>query len=399
MDKQKNDEVIELKIDIDSSYTDLCIAGIDYKVNLLWTLEDYMEFSNIDDESEEECKAFIRKKIIDAIVDKKQIEQIATISDSDMDKYCQIMLDTNQKFAKEYDNLAKEYNRYIRFVKAGKEENNRLKNEIRKSMESVIDVIETVSKSMTEAMTKNLQIIVDSFKIWSDTYTERFWKSISNSIKKIVSSIKIPEIDEQRKQEILDNYKKWGEYGWTCIPDENDFLFSTEVSNKKEADRMAMEYISDEVIIHIFNELEKMKAVKKSDLRELKSCFEARSYKACCMIAFAMLEAKLARLSKNRATGMKGIKALRNKVENETNVKNTFFFLLHMENLNYGLSAFFENGNNFVKQPEVINRNFINHGMMHRKVYKRDAIQVILVTYNLYQLLEIMNGAKNDRKK
>lgn len=399
MDKQKNDEVIELKIDIDSGYTDLCIAGIDYKVNLLWTLEDYMEFSNTDDESEEECKAFIRKKIIDAIVDKKQIEQIATISDSDMDKYCQIMLDTNQKFAKEYDSLAKEYNRYIRFVKAGKEENNRLKNEIRKSMESVIDVIETVSKSITEAMTKNLQIIVDSFKICSDTYTERFWKSISNSIKKIVSSIKIPEIDEQRKQEILDNYKKWGEYGWTCIPDENDFLFSTEVSNKKEADRMAMEYISDEVIIHIFNELEKMKAVKKSDLRELKSCFEARSYKACCMIAFAMLEAKLARLSKNRATGMKGIKALRNKVENETNVKNTFFFLLHMENLNYGLSAFFENGNNFVKQPEVINRNFINHGMMHRKVYKRDAIQVILVTYNLYQLLEIMNGAKNDRKK
>ena len=399
MDKQKNDEVIELKIDIDSGYTDLCIAGIDYKVNLLWTLEDYMEFSNIDDESEEECKAFIRKKIIDAIVDKKQIEQIATISDSDMDKYCQIMLDTNQKFAKEYDSLAKEYNRYIRFVKAGKEKNNRLKNEIRKSMESVIDVIETVSKSITEAMTKNLQIIVDSFKIWSDTYTERFWKSISNSIKKIVSSIKIPEIDEQRKQEILDNYKKWGEYGWTCIPDENDFLFSTEVSNKKEADRMAMEYISDEVIIHIFNELEKMKAVKKSDLRELKSCFEARSYKACCMIAFAMLEAKLARLSKNRATGMKGIKALRNKVENETNVKNTFFFLLHMENLNYSLSAFFENGNNFVKQPEVINRNFINHGMMHRKVYKRDAIQVILATYNLYQLLEIMNGAKNDRKK
>lgn len=98
-------------------------------------------------------------------------------------------------------------------------------------------------------------------------------------------------------------------------------------------------------------------------------------------------------------TGMKGIKALRNKVENETNVKNTFFFLLHMENLNYSLSAFFENGNNFVKQPEVINRNFINHGMMHRKVYKRDAIQVILATYNLYQLLEIMNGAKNDRKK
>lgn len=142
-----------------------------------------------------------------------------------------------------------------------------------------------------------------------------------------------------------------------------------------------------------------MKAVKKSDSRELKSCFEARSYKACCMIAFAMLEAKLARLSKNRATGMKGIKALRNKVENETNVKNTFFFLLHMENLNYSLSAFFENGNNFVKQPEVINRNFINHGMMHRKVYKRDAIQVILAIYNLYQLLEIMNGAKNDRKK
>ena len=52
MDKQKNDEVIELKIDIDSGYTDLCIAGIDYKVNLLWTLEDYMEFSNIDDESD-----------------------------------------------------------------------------------------------------------------------------------------------------------------------------------------------------------------------------------------------------------------------------------------------------------------------------------------------------------
>ena len=67
------------------------------------------------------------------------------------------------------------------------------------------------------------------------------------------------------------------------------------------------------------------------------------------------------------------------------------FFSLHIGNESFELL-----GKNvraigvFSIQPQVINRHFSVHGMLHRRILKRDAIQTILAVYNLYYLIEWM---------
>jgi len=52
---------------------------------------------------------------------------------------------------------------------------------------------------------------------------------------------------------------------------------------------------------------------------------------------------------------------------------------------------FFENGNDFRKEPKLINRNFIAHGMNRRDVRKRDCIQLFLALYNLVDFLDFIS--------
>ena len=46
------------------------------------------------------------------------------------------------------------------------------------------------------------------------------------------------------------------------------------------------------------------------------------------------------------------------------------------------------NGDDFVKEPDVINRNFVGHGMNRRKVRRKDCIQLFLALYNVVDMTE-----------
>ena len=50
----------------------------------------------------------------------------------------------------------------------------------------------------------------------------------------------------------------------------------------------------------------------------------------------------------------------------------------------------FEKGNDFRKQPEVLNRNFLDHGMLTRKVTRKDCVQLFLLYYNILELLDMI---------
>ena len=50
----------------------------------------------------------------------------------------------------------------------------------------------------------------------------------------------------------------------------------------------------------------------------------------------------------------------------------------------------FEDGNDFKNQPAVINRNFIDHGMLTRSVVRKDCVQLFLLFYNLIEFLDII---------
>ena len=74
----------------------------------------------------------------------------------------------------------------------------------------------------------------------------------------------------------------------------------------------------------------------------------------------------------------------------EEDAKRLLFTLLFEANLFACLEKVFEKGNDFRKQPEVLNRNFLDHGMLTRKVTRKDCVQLFLLYYNILELLDMI---------
>lgn len=82
---------------------------------------------------------------------------------------------------------------------------------------------------------------------------------------------------------------------------------------------------------------------------------------------------------------------LTNRFPEENYVTQSVDLFFKCKNVFSCLNEVFEDANDFKQQPLIINRNFIDHGMLHRKVCKKDCIQIFLLYYNLLKLLEIIS--------
>ena len=85
-----------------------------------------------------------------------------------------------------------------------------------------------------------------------------------------------------------------------------------------------------------------------------------------------------------RYSGAAAVNRINNKYNevHEDDIKVWFFSNLTRENLFCALAVLYANGNDFKEQPAVMNRNFVDHGMLHRKVRRMDCIQLFLAYYN-----------------
>lgn len=137
----------------------------------------------------------------------------------------------------------------------------------------------------------------------------------------------------------------------------------------------------------------KMRNIRKKDLREAISDYEDKRYKSCIMILFSMIDARIIRLQEakeggRRSSGYKGANVFFEKFEANKMVEMTFVDVLYKYSILSSLSIIFENANDFKKQPREINRNFVDHGMLHRNVTQRDCKKVFLLLYNFYMLVD-----------
>lgn len=221
---------------------------------------------------------------------------------------------------------------------------------------------------------------------------------ISDSIANILKSIKIPELTESRKQELINSYKEWSKYGWSVNPEADFLMMNTVPENRKIADKMALSYCKKENLERVFSTTRKDKRAKIKDYDEAVSSFRGKKYKSCAMILFSLVDAQLIRMQKKsdlrnqhrkRAVGSKAINEAKKRLEEYLNGKN-WITIFTLSNLFDCLAKMFEYGDDFKKQPMVINRNFLSHGMMTRDVTRKDCIQLFLLYYNTLHLLEIV---------
>lgn len=243
-------------------------------------------------------------------------------------------------------------------------------------------------KETTRLMVEAMQIVnqVD-FSTYLKPFIE-FSKKISESLKDFY----VPVLSDDEKEDMLQGYKSWGEYGWAVIPTSPFHFFEVAPDNIVDANKKAMSLCKKQDITYIRSEILEDKRVKK-DFEEAMFCFDNKKYKACSMILFSLIEGHLVRLKGRHKDGNRrpvGAGAIKNIGRRTADEEVSFFILLRIQNLISCLEKMFENGNDFKLQPQVINRNFLDHGMLSRKVTKRDCIQLILVYYNLLQLMQII---------
>ena len=263
-------------------------------------------------------------------------------------------------------------------------------NEIRKSTINAISEMSQV-QGLSSAVRKAFSISYDFSGIYEAI------REMSTIVSKAIQEIKIPSISEERKRELIEANRLWGSYGWTINPYASlETVFNCMFVDKKTADSIAIRQCSTQTMEQIFDLISQTKRVKKSDIEEAVFDYKHKQYKSCAFILFSLVDAALIRLQrrsdlngKRRQVGLGAVKQVRNRTETDVN-KELFFSCLFIENLFACLEKVFESGKDFKMQPEVINRNFLDHGMMTKRVRKKDCIQLFLLYYNVLKLLDMI---------
>lgn len=220
---------------------------------------------------------------------------------------------------------------------------------------------------------------------------------ITEIISESIQKTKIPSISEERKKKYIETYRLWGSYGWTvnpCINAKTMFVYVP--SDKKNADNIALKQCSGKKMEDIFGTISETKRVKKADFEESVFDYKHKQYKSCALILFSLIDATLIRLQKKsdlggrrREVGLCAVNKAKKRTEADTNTELLFMAVFYT-NLFSCLEKVFEGGKDFKKQPNVINRNFLDHGMLTRKVTRKDCIQLFLLYYNMLELLDII---------
>lgn len=205
-----------------------------------------------------------------------------------------------------------------------------------------------------------------------------------------IQQIHLSAYTDEEKQTLIDAFSAWGNYGWTFHPDAPWKFFFTAPSNQSNANALIQPYCKAQNITSLFDKISTEARVHLDDFNIVKELFLSRNYKPCAQMLFSLIDGVYLRIQpsvdeKNqwRKVGKSGINRLKTSLT-ESEENQWFFQHLLILNLVSCLQTFYKPYNGFKNEPPtVINRNFIMHGMGHRKVLRRDCIQLFLLYYNV----------------
>lgn len=250
--------------------------------------------------------------------------------------------------------------------------------------------------------------IDDIAKIGNDFSIPSFnmFPTISDILAKIEKSINEyinNDIFEEMKQ-VHQSYKKWGNYGWTFIPSVVLGFYHTSPDSLEDADSKALAQLTKDEFGNLLKLL-RVKNINIDDLDEAVYCFEHKKYKACAMILFSMIDflfinPQPANPQPDREKGEHsrfiGSRAFS---DAKTEIERHGMLTPQHYNTYPCLFQFYKNTEDFMREPpDIINRNFIAHGMSKRSVSYIDCIKLFLALYNTSVLLNFQNVVLDMRK-
>lgn len=226
---------------------------------------------------------------------------------------------------------------------------------------------------------------------------EKIIDELQSSFQMFMSRQDPKNIPEIRQTYLRECYKSWGRFGWTTPPEASLSEFSniSPPTTLKEADALMMPYLSDHAVSNIFDALQEYR-LNPYNLNEAISCYNYGLYTACASLIFGLFDFKVlsmqqmpAKGKKSRDVGRGGANRIIGQYNDETTLYNSFFLItLLNDNILSCCEAFFRHGGDFKKEPHLINRNFISHGMNKLPPTKTDCIKLFLLLYNFSEFLE-----------
>lgn len=165
-------------------------------------------------------------------------------------------------------------------------------------------------------------------------------------------------------------------------------LYHNAPSSVQEADELSMEYCSEEKISNLINEL-KGKVDNKTEFEEAVLSYTNQCYTACAMILFATIDSIMLRLQEYKTNKQRMLpKKYAEELKNTSDEKSFLREASYLAVLN-AITRLYENGNDFTNEnAEMINRNFVDHGMNTRKVTQIDCIKLFLIIDNIFYFME-----------
>lgn len=263
---------------------------------------------------------------------------------------------------------------------------------ITQNLTNAVQVGQTIAQVMEPALEKIAKSIISTQELATALKPlQDILKRISIVLSDTTGSITIPELSKERKQKILESHQQWGKMGWTWFQDESPDFYDTPPTSPSDANTKVRPLCSAKNTKTLFNDLRNQK-IKKDDLESAIYCYNTRQYKACSLLLFGLIDAKLIKMQpkkekERRAVGRGAVNWAKKQFDMNPNMQ-AFRIMLCYTNLFTCLETFYADGDNFKSEPFVINRNFVSHGMSQRRVRKRDCIQLFLALSNLAYCME-----------
>ncbi|MBP7021469.1 MAG: hypothetical protein KBC30_06610 [Planctomycetes bacterium] len=311
-----------------------------------------------------------------------EFKEIYNLDNSIFDKYIEICVNEEDTLRKNYE-LSKITDNNEKFVRAILQTGIEVKESLSKSLKNFVKNFSQEDESSEDSAEK-----IESVKIFVDSGWE-YLSELSRSLLVISSWI---------LKSWIKIMVSWGKYGWTIPPEMPLQAYIIAPKNSKNAYNMMEPYISDNHMERVFDMLRKMENINDSNLNEVIECFKSKHYTGCAGILFPMIDSMSIRYRSNekqKAVCLRAIKKYFGSIK-LTNIEEIISFILYKENIFTALKIFFKHGDDFKNEPEILNRNFLLHGMMDRDVTKEDCIKLFLLLYNFTQFMNFFDEKKDN---
>lgn len=267
------------------------------------------------------------------------------------------------------------------------------------ALSSMAEVLPSFSNAAVQATKKLLDFsdLVKPIVLNINSMVSNFADSALRSISAILREIKTPTVSEERKQELLDSYIAWGQYGWSVLSCAPIDVYNELPSDANTADRIALSFLHKNDMKMLFEELKNNTKIKQSDLSEAIELYENKHYKACSMFLLSMIDAKLVRLQdkSSRKVGNCAIKRFEDKLKDTGKYDDILLYLLQYSNTVSCLKSIYATYPNFQNEPRLLNRNFIMHGMITRAVGQKDCKQLFVLLENIIELNDFLRDRRH----